>query len=65
VVRYLVTECGIGQFIDIGTGLPADGNVHQVAQAIDPDIGVLYVDHDHCKPGCAHAVSWSGNRGTN
>jgi hypothetical protein len=26
-----VTGCGIRQFIDIGTGLPADGNVHEVA----------------------------------
>jgi hypothetical protein len=46
VVRYLVTECGIRQFIDIGAGLPADGNVHEVAQAIDPDIRVVYADHD-------------------
>jgi hypothetical protein len=46
VVRWLVTGCGIGQFIDIGTGLPADGNVHEVAQAIDPGIRVVYVDHD-------------------
>jgi hypothetical protein len=46
VVRCLVTGCGIRQFIDIGTGLPADGNVHEVAQAIDPDIRVVYVDHD-------------------
>jgi hypothetical protein len=46
VVRYLVTGCGIRQFIDIGTGLPAGGSVHEVAQAIDPGVRVLYVDHD-------------------
>ena len=32
-VRYLAAEAGITQFLDIGTGLPTQGNVHQVAQA--------------------------------
>lgn len=32
VVRYLAGECGIRQFIDNGSGLPAQNNVHQVAQ---------------------------------
>lgn len=41
-VRYLATECGIGQFIDIGTGLPCEGNVHEVA----PGARVVYVDND-------------------
>ena len=45
-VRYLVTECGIRQIIDIGTGLPTEGNVHEVAQACDPSVRVVYVDHD-------------------
>jgi hypothetical protein len=45
-VRYLVTECGIRQIIDIGTGLPSEGNVHEVAQACDPGVRVVYVDHD-------------------
>ena len=35
VVRYLV-ESGIGQFLDIGSGIPTVGNVHEVAQAINP-----------------------------
>jgi S-adenosyl methyltransferase len=45
-VRYLVRECGIRQIIDIGTGLPTEGNVHEVAQEYDPDVRVVYVDHD-------------------
>ena len=39
VVRYLVGEAGIRQIIDIGTGIPAAGNVHEVAQLIEPDVG--------------------------
>ena len=35
-VRYLTAEAGITQFLDIGSGLPATNNVHQVAQAISP-----------------------------
>lgn len=45
-VRFLAGECGIAQFIDIGTGLPTQQNVHQVAQAINPDACVVYVDND-------------------
>jgi hypothetical protein len=46
VVRYLAGECGIRQFVDIGSGLPTQENVHQVAQAIAPDCRVVYVDND-------------------
>jgi hypothetical protein len=46
VVRFLVGEAGIRQIIDIGTGIPAAGNVHEVAQQIDPDARVAYVDND-------------------
>ncbi len=45
-VRYLVAEQGIRQFIDIGTGLPTVGNVHEVAQAAAPGTRVVYVDND-------------------
>jgi O-methyltransferase involved in polyketide biosynthesis len=45
-VRYLAGEAGIRQFLDLGTGLPTKGNVHQVAQAITPDAHVVYVDND-------------------
>ena len=45
-VRYLAAEAGIAQFLDIGTGLPTQGNVHQVAQRVNPDARVVYVDND-------------------
>ena len=45
-VRYLVAEAGIRQFLDIGTGLPATGSVHEVAQDIDPAVRVMYADND-------------------
>ena len=46
VVRYLATECGIDQFIDIGAGLPTAENTHQIAQACNPAAKVVYVDND-------------------
>ncbi|WP_194895302.1 SAM-dependent methyltransferase [Catenulispora pinisilvae] len=44
-VRFL-TESGIRQFIDIGTGLPTQENTHEVAQKIAPDARVAYIDND-------------------
>jgi hypothetical protein len=46
VVRTLASEHGIRQFIDHGSGLPTRDNVHQVAQAVDRDSRVVYVDND-------------------
>ncbi|HEY5989688.1 MAG TPA: SAM-dependent methyltransferase [Streptosporangiaceae bacterium] len=45
-VRFLVGEAGIRQIIDIGTGIPTAGNVHQVAGEIAPGTRVVYVDND-------------------
>jgi len=45
-VRYLATEAGIRQFLDIGTGLPTANNTHEVAQAHAPECRVVYVDND-------------------
>jgi len=45
-VRYLATEAGIRQFLDIGTGLPTANNTHEVAQAAAPECRVVYVDND-------------------
>jgi hypothetical protein len=53
-VRYM-TGHGIGQFLDLGSGLPTVANTHQIAQAASPATRVVYVDNDHSKPGCAHA----------
>jgi SAM-dependent methyltransferase len=44
-VRYLAAA-GIRQYIDIGSGLPTVGNVHQVAQEADPSARIAYVDYD-------------------
>ncbi|MFE8952981.1 SAM-dependent methyltransferase [Streptomyces althioticus] len=44
-VRYAVSE-GVTQFLDIGSGIPTFGNVHEVARAADPEARVMYVDHD-------------------
>jgi hypothetical protein len=45
-VRFLTSEAGIRQFIDLGSGLPTQGNVHEVAQADAADARVVYVDND-------------------
>jgi len=45
-VGYLAADAGIRQFLDIGTGLPAAGNTHEIAQATDPACRVVYVDND-------------------
>jgi hypothetical protein len=57
-VRFLAGEAGTRQFLDIGTGIPAAGNVHEVAAQVAPDARVVYVDNDRCKSSCAHA--WIG-----
>jgi trans-aconitate methyltransferase len=44
-VRFMV-ERGIRQFLDIGSGIPTAANVHEVAQAADPECRVVYVDKD-------------------
>ncbi len=46
VVRLCIEELGIAQFLDLGSGIPTAGNVHEVAQALDPSCHVVYVDHD-------------------
>jgi hypothetical protein len=45
-VRYLAEEAGITQFLDLGSGLPGVGNVHEIAQDVNPAARVVYVDND-------------------
>ena len=45
-VRFLTTEIGIRQFLDIGAGLPTADNVHEVARREAPDARVVYADND-------------------
>jgi S-adenosyl methyltransferase len=46
VVRYLVRGAGIRQFLDIGTGIPKQNNVHEVARREAPETRVVYMDRD-------------------
>jgi hypothetical protein len=46
VIRYLASEAGIRQFLDIGTGLPTADNTHEVAQRVAPESRIVYVDND-------------------
>lgn len=46
VVATLAADYGIRQFLDHGSGLPTQNNVHQAAQRIDPASRVVYVDND-------------------
>ncbi len=62
-VAYLAAEAGIRQFLDIGTGLPTEPNVHQVAQAVAPQTRVVYVDNDPAVLAHARALLTSAPEG--
>lgn len=55
VVRYLVGQ-GIHQFVDIGSGIPTVGNVHEVAQKTYPEARVVYVDYEPVAYQHAHGI---------
>jgi len=61
-VRFAAGE-GITQFLDVGSGIPTFGNVHEVAQSADPGARVVYVDHDPVAVAHSQAVL-AGNDGT-
>ena len=46
VVRFLSVEAGTRQFLDIGTGIPAANNTHEIAQSVAPGCRAVYVDYD-------------------
>ncbi|POX53384.1 SAM-dependent methyltransferase [Streptomyces sp. Ru72] len=62
-VNRLAKEHGIRQFLDIGTGLPTAENVHQIAQRVNPDSRVVYVDNDPVVLAHARALLTSGAEG--
>jgi hypothetical protein len=64
-VSYLAREAGIRQFLDIGTGIPAADNTHEVAQAIAPDSRVVYVDNDPIVLAHSRALLTSASLGSN
>jgi hypothetical protein len=59
-VRFLAADAGISQFLDIGTGIPASDNTHEVAQAVTPAARVVYVDKDPVVLAHAHALLTGG-----
>jgi SAM-dependent methyltransferase len=61
-VRYAADQ-GVTQFLDIGSGIPTFGNVHEVAQAASPGAHVVYVDHDPVAVAHSRAVL-EGNEAT-
>ncbi|HEY5990026.1 MAG TPA: SAM-dependent methyltransferase [Streptosporangiaceae bacterium] len=63
VVRFLTAECGIRQFLDIGAGLPAPDNTHDVAQDVSPQCRVVCVDNDPVVMAYARALLTSGGEG--
>jgi len=54
-VRYMVSQ-GITQFLDIGSGIPTEGNVHEVAQVASPEARVMYVDNDPVAAAHSRAI---------
>lgn len=62
-VRFLSGEAGIRQFLDIGTGIPSASNTHEVAQSMEPESRVVYVDNDPIVLTHARALLTSGLAG--
>src|SRR5262245_13635969 len=62
-VRYLVGQASVRQFLDIGTGIPAADNTHEVAQAMARECRVVYVDNDPIVLSHARALLTSGTKG--
>src|SRR5882724_7211379 len=46
VTRFIASQTGLTQYLDCGSGLPTAENTHQVAQRIQPDSVVVYIDND-------------------
>jgi hypothetical protein len=63
VVRYLVAEAGIRQFLDIGTRLTMSGNTHEIAQSLAPDCRIVYASSDPVVLSHARALAMSTNIG--
>jgi hypothetical protein len=62
VVRHLA-GAGVRQFLDIGTGIPTEPNLHQVAQQVNPQARVVYVDNDPLVLVHARALMLSTDQG--
>ena len=62
-VRFLAVEAGIGQFIDVGAGLPGARSSRDLAQSVDPACRVVYVDNDPMVLSHVRAFSQSTSQG--
>jgi S-adenosyl methyltransferase len=58
-----VANQGVGQFIDLGCGMPTAPNTHESAQAIRPDARVVYVDNDPVAVSRLREVAVKGSKG--
>lgn len=61
--RFLARERGIDQFLDIGTGIPTQPNLHEVVQEVRPEARVVYTDKDPIVLAHARALMVSAARG--
>jgi hypothetical protein len=61
--RWLADEVGIRQFLDIGTGIPTQPNLHQVVQQVAEESRVVYVDYDPVVLAHARALMTSTPEG--
>jgi hypothetical protein len=64
VIRYLVAEAGITQFLEVGDGLVPPGATHKVVQAIAPQSRIVYAESDPMVRSHARALSGSATGGT-
>jgi hypothetical protein len=57
-------RAGVDQFVDIGSGIPTQGNVHEVAQSVNPDARVVYVDNDDVAVAHSRSILAGNDRAT-
>lgn len=62
--RYAAERLGLRQFLDIGTGVPTEPNLHQVVHAYQPDARVVYADNDPIVLTYARALLTSDSEGS-
>lgn len=62
-VRYCLDQ-GIRQFLDIGSGIPTAGNVHEIVQQVDPDARVVYVDNEPVAVAHSRSILKGNERAT-
>ncbi|GAA2023694.1 SAM-dependent methyltransferase [Catenulispora yoronensis] len=60
-VQFLA-DAGVRYFLDLGSGIPTNGNVHEIAQAVDPTARVVYVDNDPTAVGHARKILEGNDR---